>query len=116
MLRAHLTAALFLLTAGQAMAQVPSFPEPEVPPPMPPDIPEEATRIAPPDVRIIQTPQGPTRIEEYKANGRTYMVKVTPAFGPAYYLLDTNGDGSFDQRRFGGLEESMPAMWKLFSW
>ncbi|MCP5141143.1 MAG: DUF2782 domain-containing protein [Chromatiales bacterium] len=95
---------------------MPQFAEPEVPPPAPVDIPEEATQIAPADVRIIQTPQGPARIEEYRNNGRVYMVRVTPSFGPAYFLVDTDGDGRLDQRRTGGVEEVMPTMWRLFSW
>lgn len=108
--------ALMFAASVYAAPPVPQFAEPEIPPPMPADIPEEASQIAPPDVRIIQTPQGPARIEEFKQNGRVYMVRVTPSFGPAYYIVDSNGDGRLDQRRVGGMEEVMPPMWKLFSW
>lgn len=117
MRRPSLALPAFMFAASvYAAPPVPQFAEPEIPPPMPTDIPEEASQIAPPDVRIIQTPQGPARIEEFKQNGRVYMVRVTPSFGPAYYLVDSNGDGRLDQRRVGGLEDVMPPMWKLFSW
>ena len=110
-----LPAMLFSATVFAA-SPVRQFPEPEIPPPMPADIPEESSQIAPADVRIIQTPQGPARIEEYKQNGRVYMVRVTPSIGPAYYIVDTDGDGRLDQRRMGNMQDMVPTMWKLFSW
>ena len=36
-------------------------------------------------------------IEEYRRDGRLYMVKVTPTHGVPYYLVDTQGDGNFSR-------------------
>lgn len=47
-----------------------------------------------PDINIIN--KHDRRVEEYRNNGRLYMVKVTPANGPAYYLFDSDGDGRID--------------------
>ena len=48
-------------------------------------------------------------IEEYRVNGRLQVVKVTPARGPVYYLMDSDRDGNPD--------ENVPAVyWKLFEW
>ena len=34
-------------------------------------------------------------IEEFRSNGKLYMIKVTPKIGPPYYLIDDRGDGKF---------------------
>ncbi len=34
-------------------------------------------------------------IEEFRSNGKLYMIKVTPKIGPPYYLVDDRGDGKF---------------------
>jgi hypothetical protein len=46
-----------------------------------------------PEVTI--TPQSDTLIEEYRSHGKLYMIKITPKFGPPYYLIDERGDGKF---------------------
>jgi hypothetical protein len=43
------------------------------------------------------------------------MVRVTPAVGPDYYLVDQQGDGNFVRQDNPGAVVS-PAMWRLFSW
>ncbi|QQS55023.1 MAG: DUF2782 domain-containing protein [Candidatus Competibacteraceae bacterium] len=55
-------------------------------------------------------------IEEYRAGGVLYMVKVNPAKGAAYYLVDSDGDGSLETR-FNDLESNLaiPA-WVLLRW
>ena len=66
-----------------------------------------------PQVTIIK--RGTDTISEYRIGGRLYMLKVTPARGPSYYLIDEKGDGrmtrqdSFDS----GIR---PPMWLLHSW
>lgn len=47
-----------------------------------------------PEVRIIKRKD--ETVHEYRVNGQLYMVKVVPANGPAYYLVDQDGDGSLD--------------------
>lgn len=104
--------------------QVPVPPPAPIPPPppildeLPPDIPEQATQLAPDDVRIIQTPKGAVRVEEFKKNGQTWMVRIIPSFGPPYYLVDTDGDGELDARKeMPGIGVGVkPTMWNIFSW
>ena len=63
-------------------------PVPEPPPPPPGYQPDPALE---PQVTIIK--RGEDRVEEYRINGRLYMVKVTPPHGVPYYLVDDKGDG-----------------------
>lgn len=95
--------------------------QPEAPPPPPPpeDV-EEAERLPPedpgalePTVRIIE--QGESVIEEYSAGGTVYMVKIDPAGGPPYYLIDTDGDGRLETHRFN-LADPEVQQWILFRW
>ena len=59
--------------------------------PIPPKIQEEQVE---PTVRIIE--EEDRRIEEYRVNGKIYMVKVTPNNGPPYYYIDHDGDGRLE--------------------
>ena len=54
-------------------------------------------------------------IYEYRVRGRVYMVKVQPQIGPPYYLTDTNGDGTLDQRSNSPLNIDVN-QWVLFTW
>ncbi|WP_255470171.1 DUF2782 domain-containing protein [Pseudoxanthomonas sp. z9] len=53
-------------------------------------------------------------IEEYRVAGQLRMVKVTPARGPAYYLIDENGDGRLDKSKGEG--PVSPVYWKIYGW
>ena len=53
-------------------------------------------------------------VEEYRVAGQLRMVKVTPARGPAFFLIDDNGDGRADRSR--GNSSVSPVYWKLFGW
>jgi len=64
-------------------------PLPEAPPP--PTIKSDPSLE--PEVTIVQ--KKGSKIEEYRVHGKLYGMKVTPAVGPAYYLLDERGDGQF---------------------
>lgn len=65
-----------------------------------------------PEVTILQ--RDGDRVEEYRKNGQLYMVKVTPAHGVPYYLIDHKGDGNMT-RHDGRPETSVP-MWVIKSW
>ncbi|AUB80331.1 DUF2782 domain-containing protein [Candidatus Thiodictyon syntrophicum] len=54
-------------------------------------------------------------IYEYRVRGRLYMTKIQPQIGPAYYLIDSNGDGSLDQRSSIPMDINVN-QWLLFSW
>jgi hypothetical protein len=79
------------------------------PPPLPPAGAEDA--VDEPQVTI--THQDGQKVEEYRVGGKLFMIKVTPAKGPAYYLVDDVGDGSFTRRDSldGGIR---PPRWVLF--
>lgn len=66
--------------------------------------------------QIVIRPRPGERIEEYRVNGRLYMVKVIPRKGPPYYLIDTDGDGSLDTRRDElGPDVAVPS-WVIMRW
>ncbi|MCX7100320.1 MAG: DUF2782 domain-containing protein [Methylobacter sp.] len=67
-----------------------------------------------PDITIIR--KAKETIQEYRRNGKLYMIKVIPVVGPPYYFLDTNGDGKMDVRRSDLDRGSDVQMWKLLEW
>jgi len=68
-------------------------PIPEPPPP-PPGF--ELDPSLEPQVTIQR--RGTETREEFRIRGRLYMVKVTPAHGVPYYLIDENGRGDFTRQ------------------
>ena len=93
-MRLFLTASLlaaFALTAAAQQRPADLQPLPEPPPP-PPGM---ADTVDEPQVTIRK--RGEDKVEEYRMNGRLYMVKVTPPHGKPYYLVDRKGNGSFVQ-------------------
>ena len=55
-------------------------------------------------------------VEEYRMGGVLYMVKINPAKGASYYLVDTDGDGNLETR-YNDLQGGLliPA-WVLLRW
>lgn len=49
----------------------------------------------PDEPEVTITTRGEDRHEEYRLNGRLYMIRVTPKVGPSYYLIDNEGQGQF---------------------
>ena len=62
----------------------------------------------------VRTEDNGDVIEEYRLAGQLRMVKVTPSRGPAYYLMDENGDGRLDKSKGEG--PVSPVYWKLYGW
>jgi hypothetical protein len=83
--------ACFALSAYAAQPDAPTKGEPPPPPPMSAD-----DGIDEPQVTIIK--QTDLTIEEYRANGKLYMIKITPKVGAPYYLVDDLGDGKFSRQ------------------
>lgn len=84
------------------------------PVPPPPPLPAEEQTPAPADTYLepditITTKKDATHYE-YRINGRLYMIKVVPAKGPPYYLIDPDGSGEW--RRADG-PDTAPPMWVL---
>ncbi|MCL2829257.1 MAG: DUF2782 domain-containing protein [Betaproteobacteria bacterium] len=120
-----LTPLAFLLLAGAAHAQTaldktgaaqptPAAATKPVAPAEPPPPPE----IIPFDPEL--EPQVTIRrndtetVEEYRVNGQLYMLKVTPAGGIPYYLVDPNGNGQFTPVEPVDKPISVPR-WVIFS-
>ncbi|HUP93284.1 MAG TPA: DUF2782 domain-containing protein [Burkholderiales bacterium] len=82
-------------------------PLPEPPPPPPGFEPDPALE---PQVTIQR--RGSETVEEFRVNGRLYMVKVTPAHGVPYYLIDDVGRGDFS-RRDSYDTGTRPPMWVI---
>lgn len=76
------------LSAYAANPESPARIDPPPPPPM-----EADDAIDEPQVTIIRETE--QTIEEFRANGRLYMIKITPKHGVPYYLVDDRGDGKF---------------------
>lgn len=90
----------------------PLMPESKEDVPIPPKVQQEQIE---PTVRIIE--EDDRMIEEYRSNGKVYMVKVTPKKGIPYYYIDTDGDGKLeldpDQQ---ALNPVQPVYWKIKEW
>ena len=99
--------ALFLLAPLRSFGQ--EIVEEIAPPPALSD--EE---VMEPEVTIIRRKD--KTVEEYRMNGRLYMVKVTPTAGPPYYLVDNDGDGLFDQQMGDIYNDFKVPKWVIFSW
>ena len=107
--------ALAAALAAGAQAQTPP---PVVPPP--PPMPQSAPEVAgdpelEPQVTIIRR-DNETR-EEVRVNGQLRYIKVTPRFGPPYYLVPTGTGSGAPFLRYDSLDTGLrPPMWLLFSW
>ena len=66
-----------------------------------------------PQVTILK--RGTDTVEEYRVGGKLYMLKVTPASGTPYYLIDERGDGKMSRQESFDIGPR-PPMWVLHSW
>lgn len=87
-------AAFLLLFAlalpAAAQKDIPDLqPLPEPPPP-PPGVVDQ-----PLEPQVTITKRGENKVEEYRMNGKLYMLKVTPPGGTPYYLIDREGNGKW---------------------
>lgn len=99
-----------LMSLAAVAAETEAVPEPpEIPLP---DVIVDGEVIEP-EVKIIKREEG--TIYEYRINGQLYMVKVQPVKGPAYYMVDRDGDGEFDARSTDPTSISVP-QWILMRW
>ena len=107
----NLLAILLLTLALPAAAAQPGNlqPAPDLPPP--PDF--SLDPALEPQITILK--RGTDTVEEYSIAGKVYMIKVTPATGPSYYLIDEKGDGKMARQET--LDSGIrPPMWVIFSW
>ena len=103
--------AILLLSAALRVvaAELPNNLQP-VPEPPPPGM--ALDPALEPQVTIIQ--RGTDTVEEYRVAGKLYMLKVTPANGRSYYLIDEKGDGRMTRQ--DSLDSGIrPPMWVIHS-
>ncbi len=62
----------------------------------------EEESVDEPQVKI-QTEE--MKVQEYRVNGKLYMIKITPKHGAPYYLVDDRGDGKFARQE--GLDSGL---------
>jgi Protein of unknown function (DUF2782) len=86
----------------------------ELPAPLPPpDLAEPSDELEP-DITIIQRKDA--TVEEYRLNGRLYMIKVTPVVGKPYYFVDRDGDGLMESKMSDLYNVDRVPQWVIFSW
>ena len=80
-------------------------------------LPEKILENPPPEAEpavSIRTDSSGDVVEEYRQNGKVYMVKVRPEKGVPYTIMDTNGDGRLD--RSDGDGPVRPVYYTLYEW
>jgi hypothetical protein len=82
-------------TAASAAKSAPENLEPLPPPPVFSPGPDESA-VDEPEVTISEQPD--QTVEEFRAHGKLFMIKITPKHGKPYYLVDDRGDGKFSRQ------------------
>ncbi len=83
--------------------------------PLPPKVMDDSALIEP--TVQIRRDDDDNLIEEYRSEGRVYMVKVTPKTGIPYYYIDDDGDGVLELAEGDAAAYPVkPAMWKIKEW
>jgi hypothetical protein len=110
MRRSQALLAVLAFASAAALAQNAADlqPLPAVPPPPPEMAPFDAALE--PEVTI--TKRDGDLVEEHRINGKLYRIKVTPAHGVPYYLIDREGDGNFSPEQMGTPGLAVP-MWVI---
>lgn len=106
-------AALLATLALASLLLAPQARSEDAPPP-PPSAVAPGGEEEQPEITIVH--RGEDVIEEYRLQGKLYMIKVTPHKGAPYYLIDTDGDGNLETRRSEMAEKPLIPSWILFKW
>lgn len=106
--------AIVLLSAALPLAAAADRPATLQPVPEPPPIPgADLDPALEPQVTILK--RGTDTVEEYRVGGKLYMLKVIPAYGRPYYLIDEKGDGRMTRQ--DSLDSGLRVpMWVIHSW
>jgi Protein of unknown function (DUF2782) len=89
---------LFLLLGSLSASLIAAQPTPaELESLPPPPVFDAGSDTGSPDDEssVTITKEAGQTVEEYRANGKVYMIKITPKHGVPYYLVDNQGDGKF---------------------
>ena len=65
--------------------------------------------------KVVVVKKDGETLEEYRVRGKLVKTRVTPASGPAYFLVDLKGDGNF-VRSDGPEQKGAVSMWTIFEW
>lgn len=65
---------------------------------------------------VVITPRSGERVREYRMHGQLYMIEIIPTKGPRYYLLDTDGDGVLETRRYNVEPDVTIPRWVILRW
>jgi hypothetical protein len=107
---------LLALSSAPALAQPPPLLPAKVPPATMPGVPNPNAERSALEPKVTIRHEKGKEVEEYSIHGQVYMVKVTPKYGPPYYLVDTNGDGRLNARMSRLNPRIMVPQWVLFRW
>ena len=102
---------LLALLALSAYAQQPPTLQP-IPEPPPPPAGMQPDPALEPQVTISK--RGEDKVEEFRINGKLYMIRVTPPHGKSYYLIDEKGDGRMSRQESLDTGLRVP-MWVIHS-
>ncbi|MCK9284830.1 MAG: DUF2782 domain-containing protein [Rhodocyclaceae bacterium] len=108
MRRLTLLSAFVIAAAAHAEKPADLQPLPDIPPP-----PLSVASDADLEPQVTITKRGEDKVEEYRVNGKLYMLKVTPPHGVPYYLVDDKGDGVMTRRDTIGADVK-PPMWVIY--
>lgn len=111
-MRPLLAISLIFISTISLAEQDQSFSAAPEPPELP--MPVQSGEELEPDITIIR--KGKKTIQEFRKNGQLYMVKIIPAIGPAYYLIDTDGDGTLDVKGNDMDKGTQINQWKILEW
>ncbi|HEX9391358.1 MAG TPA: DUF2782 domain-containing protein [Usitatibacteraceae bacterium] len=109
--------ALSFAAALPAFAQSKEHPKPkdlqavEAPPP-PPKVTDDDLSV---EGKVTIVKKGTDTVEEYRLNGKLYKMRVVPAGGAAYFLVDPKGDGNFSRVDGPAPKIAVPT-WVLIEW
>lgn len=101
---------LFLILSMLSVTAYAAETQPKEPPAQPGAAQQGARETEAPDdgEQVTITRKKDTTIEEYRVNGRLYMIKVTPKRGKPYYLIDDKGDGHYVRHSTPGSNVHVP--------
>ena len=54
--------------------------------------------------------------EEYRLNGKLYMIKIIPSFGPSYFYIDQDGDGILEATNTDRNSTPRVPQWVILNW
>ncbi|MGY0218554.1 DUF2782 domain-containing protein [Endozoicomonadaceae bacterium StTr2] len=85
----------------------------------PPEVPEHIQKklqlqgISSPSTDVVIRPTQHGMIQEFRANGILYAIKVVPKVGPPYYLISADHQGNFVR---AGQPDMLIPSWKIMEW